>query len=301
MSIASNYSQGDRNPPGVSKSLLVVADLEINFMLLEHLLAQEWTVEYVASNEDALSLVKEKAFDLILTAEASSATDDILLLREIRTVRAHTRMIILARESTTQDVILALRQRAFSYFSHPYSFEALSEMIAMAMDCPCWDDGIEVVSATPNWVQLLVRCDQRTGERLMQFFDELADLPEEEKCEVAYAFREMLFNAMDHGGKFDPEQYVEISYTRARKMVSCRVKDPGCGFALSELHHAAVSNPVDNPVRHVLVREAAGLRPGGYGILLSRHLVDELIYNEQGNEVLLVKYLGIEKMTPIDA
>jgi anti-sigma regulatory factor (Ser/Thr protein kinase) len=38
-------------------------------------------------------------------------------------------------------------------------------------------------------------------------------------------------------------------------------------------------------------REAQGLRPGGYGVLLARELVDELIYDEKGNDVLLIKYL----------
>ena len=33
------------------------------------------------------------------------------------------------------------------------------------------------------------------------------------------------------------------------------------------------------------------MRPGGFGIMMTRQLVDELIYNEQGNEVLLIKYL----------
>jgi anti-sigma regulatory factor (Ser/Thr protein kinase) len=33
------------------------------------------------------------------------------------------------------------------------------------------------------------------------------------------------------------------------------------------------------------------MRPGGFGILLAKKLVDELIYNEKGNEVVLVKYL----------
>jgi anti-sigma regulatory factor (Ser/Thr protein kinase) len=33
------------------------------------------------------------------------------------------------------------------------------------------------------------------------------------------------------------------------------------------------------------------MRPGGFGLLMARKLVDELIYNEQGNEVVLVKYL----------
>jgi len=34
-----------------------------------------------------------------------------------------------------------------------------------------------------------------------------------------------------------------------------------------------------------------GLRPGGFGVMVARHLVDELIYGERGNDVLLVKYL----------
>ena len=33
------------------------------------------------------------------------------------------------------------------------------------------------------------------------------------------------------------------------------------------------------------------MRPGGFGVLLAKQLVDELIYSEDGNEVLLIKYL----------
>jgi len=34
-----------------------------------------------------------------------------------------------------------------------------------------------------------------------------------------------------------------------------------------------------------------GMRPGGFGILLTRNIADDLLYNEKGNEVLLIKYL----------
>jgi anti-sigma regulatory factor (Ser/Thr protein kinase) len=111
----------------------------------------------------------------------------------------------------------------------------------------------------------------------------------------------MLMNAITHGGQFDPSQYVEIQYVRGQRAVACRVKDPGRGFALDELYHAAVSNPFEDPVRHMQVRDAIGLPPGGYGILLSRHLVDELIYNEAGNEVVLVKYLDNPMSAPFQA
>jgi anti-sigma regulatory factor (Ser/Thr protein kinase)/CheY-like chemotaxis protein len=274
--------------------MLVVADVDLNPRLFDHLLNQEWNVEYVLSNDEALLALRRHPFDLIVTAEGTSTVDDIHLLQEIRAFRSHTRMIILTMESTTEGVLLALRERAFSYFSAPYTFESLREMIHAAMEQPCWDDGIEVVSATSIWVRLLVRCDLRIADRLMRFFVEMVDLPEEEKGHVAYAFREMLVNAMKYGGHFDPSQYVEISYFRARHAIACRIKDPGEGFELEDLRHAAVMNPPNNPIQHMSIREKAGLPAGGYGILLSLHLVDELVYNEKGNEVLLIKYLTNE-------
>jgi anti-sigma regulatory factor (Ser/Thr protein kinase) len=39
------------------------------------------------------------------------------------------------------------------------------------------------------------------------------------------------------------------------------------------------------------VREAKGIRPGGFGLLTVQATVDELLYNEQRNEVVFVKYL----------
>ncbi len=52
------------------------------------------------------------------------------------------------------------------------------------------------------------------------------------------------------------------------------VRDPGKGFSFDALRHAAISNPPDARAAH-----------------LQRNLVDELIYNERGNEVHLIKYL----------
>ena len=70
-------------------------------------------------------------------------------------------------------------------------------------------------------------------------------------------------------------------------MVLCRVKDPGEGFSLENLDHAAIMNPPSNPIQHLAVREKQWLRPGGFGILVTRNIIDELIYGEKGNEVVL--------------
>jgi anti-sigma regulatory factor (Ser/Thr protein kinase)/CheY-like chemotaxis protein len=289
------------SPSAARTALVIDVDPEIHAMLQTFLDPVAWKVRHAPNNAAALTLAEASHFDLIITSDKTSGREDIDLLRKIRRVRPHTRLIILTDESAPSYVIDSMRERAFSYFSKPFSFNSLSDMIQHAIDSPCWDDGIEIRSATPEWIRLVARCDLGTAERLVQFLHEIGDLPEMEGNAVGTAFREILLNAMEYGGKFQPNQYVEISYIRAKHMVMCRVKDPGEGFSLDEISHAAIANPEEDPIRHVVHREAKGLRPGGYGVLLAQKLVDELIYNEKGNEVLLVKYIDRPRSTAVPA
>jgi DNA-binding NarL/FixJ family response regulator len=275
-----------------TKSALVVdAGQELGSMLAGALQPPQWTIQNVADNEAAMKWVEAKKFDLVLTGVTTSGGEDVGLLRKIRRIHPHTRVIVLTSDSTPSDVLDAMREGAFSYFSAPLSIADLEYIVQSAMNGPCWDDGIEVISATPEWIRVRARCDMKTADRLVQFFNEMIDLPDEEKQDVATVFRELLLNAIEHGGRFDPEQYVEISYLRTRRAASCRIKDPGEGFSLNEIPHAAIMNPPDDPIQHQAYRESKNLRPGGFGLLLARNSIDELIYNEKGNEVVLIKYL----------
>ena len=150
---------------------------------------------------------------------------------------------------------------------------------------------IEVVSARPEWVELSVPCTREAADRLQTVMAHLdTDLPQDVRESVGYAFRELLLNAVEWGGQLDPKRRVRISYLRARRMLLYRIADPGAGFSMQGLDHAAISHP-DDPMRHDEIREQKGIRPGGFGILMVRAKVDELIYNETQNEVMFVKYL----------
>jgi CheY-like chemotaxis protein/anti-sigma regulatory factor (Ser/Thr protein kinase) len=273
-----------------AKTALVVASgRDIDELLTSVLARDGWSIHCAVDNQHALALATTEPFDLIVTGRKMLAADDVEILRRIRSARAHVRLIILTDRFTPGDVISAMREGAFSYFAAPVDASELAEMVRAAMASPCWDDGIEVLSATPAWVRLAARCDIPTADRLVQFLRGVRDpdVPEG----IIFAFREVLLNAMEYGGNFDPSQHVEISFIRARRAVACRVKDPGRGFSFEELRHAAINRPAEDLLGHIAVREAQGLRPGGFGILLAKGLVDELIYSEQGNEVLLVKYV----------
>jgi len=287
----------EMRPVAVRIALLVGGDSQIEEQLRGILEPGLWALQHAHDNTAALVLAHIRNFDLILTSDKTSGRQDVELLQKLRRIRPHTRLIILADESTPGDVIASMRQHAFSYFSKPFSPGALAVMIRRAIEEPCWDDGIDVVSATPEWIRIRARCDLKTADRVLQFLDEISELPNPERDAVAVAFREMLTNAIEHGGRLDPNQQVEISYLRARHLVTCRISDPGEGFTLDEIPHAAIANPEGDPLRHLEYRDALGMRPGGFGVLLTQRLVDELVYNERGNEVMLIKYLDLEPRT----
>ena len=150
---------------------------------------------------------------------------------------------------------------------------------------------IEVVSAVPGWVELIVPCTREAAEQIQQVVTRLgADLPEDVLEAVAFAFRELVMNAVEWGGRLDPSHKVRITCVRTDRMLMYRIADPGPGFSFENLDHAAIGH--DNPIDHMLVRNAKGLRAGGFGVLTARASVDELVYNQKQNEVIFIKYLN---------
>ena len=142
--------------------------------------------------------------------------------------------------------------------------------------------------------RILVRVNSRiiTAERLLSFAKELsAQLPEDAKQDILQALREILLNAMEHGTAFNPDQSIGVTAIRTARAMVFRVRDPGAGFRQESLSHAAYANSSDDPTAHIRQRQQEGMRPGGYGLLLASGTVDELIYNEIGNEAILIKYL----------
>ena len=194
----------------------------------------------------------------------------------------------------TPDTLLgAIKGQAYRYLRKPFAPAAITGIVrevlaaAAAATLP-----IEVISARPDWVELVAPCALEVVERIQMFMMQLdARLPEDVRESVGTAFRELLSNAVEWGGKLDPSRKVRISCLRARRMLLYRIADPGEGFDIDRLRHAAIANPDDNPIQHMLVRDEQGLRPGGFGLAITRSLVDELIYNEARNEVVFVKYL----------
>jgi CheY-like chemotaxis protein/anti-sigma regulatory factor (Ser/Thr protein kinase) len=272
--------------------LLVDDDPAVHDLLTAVLRPPDWRIDSAYDGLEGLARIEAHAYDMVLTDVRMPGLDGLELLHRIRQIRPEAKVMVMTGDSTPTNIVRAIREQAFYYFSKPFSPSAVAEMIAQAVNTGHWQDDIEVLSASPQWISLRLRCKMETADRLMQFVREMEmDFPPHERENIAAAFRELLMNAIEHGGESDPNKRVQVTYVRTPRAIVYLIQDPGKGFSFDAIDHAAIANPPDEPARHLEIRAEKGVRPGGFGILLTRNLVDELIYNDKGNEVLFIKFL----------
>lgn len=279
-------------PIPVPRILVVDDDRTTLRMLRLQLEASGHQVETARDGAAGLARLARSRFDLVLLDVWMPGMDGLEVLARLRGAPSRPRVIVMTADDAPQTLLRAVRENAFGYVTKPVEPAELNRVVATALATKPDVRPIEVVSAKPDWVELLVPCDRDAANRIQEFLSQLdSDLPEGVRADVGQAFRELLNNAIEWGGRLDPQQTVRIAYLRARRMLLYRIADPGQGFSFRDLTHAAVNNPPGDPMEHATVREEKGLRPGGFGLLMTRQMVDELLYNEAHNEVVFVKYL----------
>jgi CheY-like chemotaxis protein len=248
-------------------------------------------VESAGDGPEAVALLHERAFDVVLLDIGLPSMSGLDVLARARELEKPPLVIMMTADDTSQTVLESVRRQAFRYLRKPFPPNTIVDVISEATS-PSAALSFEVVSARPEWLELVAPCTLEMADRIQSFVMNLdAHLPENTREAIAQAFRELLTNAIEWGGKLDPNRKVRISCIRTKKMLLYKIADPGEGFDIDGLRHAAISNPEGDPIRHLVVREEQGLRPGGFGLAMTRSLVDELIYNEARNEVIFVKYV----------
>src|SRR5271163_4328883 len=245
----------------MSRVLITGSHTEVSHEIGSALSAAALPMEYAAGYADALKRLRARSFGVVITSPDSAVEEDLALLDEMRAIRPGVKCIVLARQSTPDEVIAAMRARVFACFTPPFAPGEITNLARSAASDSQWQADIQVLSARPGWVSLRVNCRLITAERLMTFAKELsAQLPEDTRQEMMQALREILLNAMEHGAAFNPEQVVEVTAIRTARSCVFYVHDPGAGFRREHLSHAAIANPADNPAAHILAREKAGMR-----------------------------------------
>jgi DNA-binding response OmpR family regulator len=278
------------SPP--HRLLIVDDDPSIHELIQAMLAGNGWEADGVFSGAEALGRLETHSYDVLLADILMPGMDGLELLGQLRTRHPATPVIMTTVKSTPDHVIGSLRREAASYLSKPFSRDTLLATLQNASSISVRGDDIKILSDQPHWISVRIRCQIATADRITQFVRELpSDLDPEQREQVATAFRELLMNAVEHGGHLDPDKTVDLSYIRTARSILYYIRDPCDGFSMDALSHAAIANNPDEPFGHLELRRQMGIRPGGFGLLMTKSFADELIYSAKGNEVILIKYL----------
>lgn len=276
----------------MSTILIVEDDRTTRHYLRAVLRKNGYSVSTSSDGALALRRLGKQNFDLMLVDVWLPKMTGLELLARLKDRPNRPKAVVMTSDGTPETMLKAVREQAYHYITKPVQPDELLKILKRALAAKPASLPIEVISAGPHWVELVVPCDRNAAERIQSFMAKLkTDLPSDVRESVGWVFRELLLNAIEWGGKLDPRRKVHISYLRAKRMLLYRIADPGKGFSFNNLNHSAVSNPNDQPCDHIEIRQDKGMRPGGFGILMARAMVDELLYNEAQNEVVFVKYL----------
>jgi serine/threonine-protein kinase RsbW len=133
-----------------------------------------------------------------------------------------------------------------------------------------------------NDLVLEIPTDVRSIEHAVEYVMQRCHTCEAYEKRLRWNFRvgltEALTNAMLYGNEHDPSKRVRVEVELENGRLEARITDQGGGFDPS-----AIPDPTE---------EENILKSGGRGLFLMRQLLDEVSYNDRGNQVTLVLRLG---------
>jgi DNA-binding response OmpR family regulator len=258
------------------------ADLVSRLLLLrdyEPILAED--------GESGLRLARERHPDVMLLDLMLPDINGFDVCRRLRT-DPETRLIPVVMLTALNDVqhrVHGFRVGANAYVAKPYGVEDLFEAIATAR---AWRASMEQ-RALHGEIHVELNSEITLLKDLNDFLMlvcQSTPMQQEQVIQIRQAVMEMAHNAIEWGNLHQSDRLVNITYRIHEDRLEIVVQDQGPGFDRNSLPHAAVP---DDPFTHLDVREKLGLRAGGFGLLICQGMVDEMRYNDAGNEVTLIK------------
>jgi len=117
------------------KKLLIVDDEEIALRNLDRVMAKEgYAVTTTPSGAEALMLIAQQPFDIVLTDLRMEKVDGMQILRACRASHPDTEVIMITGYATTESAVEAMKHGAFYYIAKPFRLDEVRKVVAEAME-----------------------------------------------------------------------------------------------------------------------------------------------------------------------
>lgn len=243
--------------------------------------------------ESGLELARRLCPDVVLLDLMLPDITGFDVCRRLRSEQATmlTPVVMLTALNDADNKMRGFRVGANAYVTKPYGVDELFAAISVAR---AWRANMERDNLQGE-IHVELNSEITLLNDLNDFLLHLCrstPFDAEQVMHLRQAVMEMAHNAIEWGNKHESDRLVSIRYRVSDDQVEIVVRDQGHGFDRGNLPHAAV---MDDPFTHLDVRDKLGLRAGGFGLMICKGMVDELRYNDAGNEVTMIKRFRVEK------
>lgn len=278
--------------------------------LLEH--ASSLNLAYATDGEDALAKISQSAPDVVVTDLVMPRLDGLELVEKIRDTYPSVPVILMTSKGNEEIAAQALQLGASSYVPKRTLsvdlMDTLSKVLRVTgkrrhtrrlMGCLEASASTFILDNDKEMIPPLVRYLQEGLEHI--------DLcGQAERTRIGIAVDEALVNALYHGNLDIGSELREMDYEAYYELVEQRLRtSPYCDRKL----HVNVSMSADK-AEFIIRDEGDGFDPSalpdptdprnldkvaGRGVYLMQTFMDEVIFNEVGNEVTLIKRRNSKK------
>lgn len=288
--------------------VLVVDHSPLECRLTARLLAQkpEWQLAFATNGGEALAQIERQSPDVVLSDLKTPEMDGLEFLTTMRDRFSQIPVVIMTGPGSEGIAMQALRSGAASYVVKKSRANQLISVLEMVLAASSRRRNHHQLleNMTLKQVEFVVPNDRRLIPALINYLQEsgvrVGVFGEADRTRIGVALEEALLNALIHGNLEvsselrlqDDGSYERLIALRREKApyrdrkltINARltpgeaafvVRDEGPGFDV-----AAVPDPTDPENLD---------KPSGRGLLLMRAFLDEVRYNEKGNEVTLIK------------
>jgi CheY-like chemotaxis protein/anti-sigma regulatory factor (Ser/Thr protein kinase) len=293
-------------------NILVVDDSAADRVLIARLLKKHgsYTILKATDGNDAMRVLESESCDLVLTDLQMPVMDGLELVSEIKTRFPLIPTVLLTAAGSEQIAVRALQAGASSYVPKSSMISELLATIESVLSAAETDrahhDIMERIVGSDMHICIETRMPvvQSLLRYLRQIINTTRGIPKNEHVRIGVALEEAVLNAYYHGNlevssklrETNDEDYhrlaaercelspyshrsLNIEIKRTVDELSVCIRDEGPGFDVSSL-----PDPTDPELL---------ARPHGRGVMLMRTFLEDVRYNERGNEVTLVKRLSV--------
>ncbi len=277
------------------KKILIVEDEELCMTLYRNILTPDEGFDIVEAKtgEDGLEILKKEnfQFDLCIIDQNLPGMMGDELLSIIKDRAPKIAVVIITGDMDEQFIYSCLKKGALEYIQKPIVYKTFIRTIKNAIkrqskinEIP---GEIKIAVKTKGWVELTAPSEMEYLARMQKFTNVLlqSKLSKQISDDLYLIIEEVGRNSIEWGNEFNRKKDFHISYCIFNDSIVIKFEDEGEGFSPEKLH-----NPTTDPIAHIKKRKEDGKRPGGFGVYMIQKMMDEVIYSERGNSVIMTKY-----------